>query len=66
MNKLSERDIFEIAFKMLELILLVGIVLLLIKTKNMNNRLKDLERDYKIYELNLQNLEENKDVQFER
>ncbi|MBR2248699.1 MAG: hypothetical protein IKE89_03540 [Bacilli bacterium] len=36
------------------------------KTKMLEKRIQELEFDYKIYELNLQNLEENKDVQFGR
>lgn len=35
------------------------------KYNDINKRLKELEIDYKIYEINLQNLEENKEVQFE-
>lgn len=36
------------------------------KTKMLEQRIQELEFDYKIYELNLQNLEENKEVQFRR
>ena len=36
------------------------------KYNNIDKRLKDLEKDYKIYELHLQNLEENKEVHFEQ
>lgn len=36
------------------------------KYNNIDKRLKDLEKDYKIYELHLQNLEDNKEVQFEQ
>ena len=65
MNKLTEREIVDIAFKLLELIIIAGLIIMLIKVKDISKRVSDLERDYKIYELNLQNLEEHKDVQFE-
>lgn len=36
------------------------------KYTNLEKRIKELEVDYKIYELHLQNLEDNKEVQFEQ
>jgi hypothetical protein len=33
---------------------------------NLKKRVYELEKDYKIYEINLTNLENNKDVQFEK
>ena len=35
------------------------------KQEKLEKRIKQLEIDYKIYELNLEQLKENKDVQFE-
>ena len=49
-------------------ILLVLTVVMLKVEQNVNNlkkRVYGLEKDYKIYEINLTNLENNKEVQFE-
>ena len=49
------------------LILLVLTVVMLKVEQNVNDlkkRVYDLEKDYKIYEINLTNLENNKEVQF--
>ena len=50
-------------------ILLVLTVVMLKVEQNVNDlkkRVYELEKDYKIYEINLTNLENNKEVQFER
>lgn len=50
-------------------ILLVLTVIMLKVKQNVNDlkkRVYELEKDYKIYEINLTNLENNKEVQFER
>lgn len=39
--------------------------LLTIYTFKLEDRIEKLEEDYKIYEINLNNLENNKEVQFE-
>ena len=51
------------------LILLVLTVVMLKVEQNINDlkkRVYELEKDYKIYEINLTNLENNKEAQFER
>lgn len=50
-------------------ILLVLTVIMLKVEQNVNDlkkRVYELEKDYKIYEINLTNLENNKEVQFEK
>lgn len=50
-------------------ILLVLTVVMLKVEQNVNDlkkRVYELEKDYKIYEINLTNLENNKEVQFEK
>lgn len=50
-------------------ILLVLTVVMLKAEQNVNDlkkRVYELEKDYKIYEINLTNLENNKEVQFEK
>lgn len=50
-------------------ILLVLTVIMLKVERNVNDlkkRVYELEKDYKIYEINLTNLENNKEVQFEK
>jgi hypothetical protein len=49
--------------------MLVLTVVMLKVEQNINDlkkRVYELEKDYKIYEINLTNLENNKDVQFEK
>jgi hypothetical protein len=49
--------------------MLVLTVVMLKVEQNVNDlkkRVYELEKDYKIYEINLTNLENNKDVQFEK
>lgn len=59
------KDKVQVIFIMLVLVELVCITTLTFKLKDLYKRVNDLEKDYKIYELNLQNLEENKEVQFD-
>lgn len=62
---MSNKDKLQVIFMLLTLILMACIFLLTIKLSLLYKRVNELEKDYKIYELNLQNLEENKEVQFE-
>lgn len=62
---MKTKDKIQVIFIMLVLVELVCITALTFKLKDLYKRVNELEKDYKIYELNLQNLEENKDVQFE-
>ena len=39
--------------------------LVILNTNKLEDRIEKLEEDYKIYEINLNNLESNKEVQFE-
>ena len=69
---MSDKDKFEVIFKILTIIELAILILIttklstLYKAKNdLNERVKQLEIDYKIYEMNLDQLQENRGVQFE-
>lgn len=69
---MSDKDKVEVVFKFLTLIELIIIIIIgiklntLYKVKNdLNERVKQLEIDYKIYEMNLDQLQENRGVQFE-
>ena len=62
---MKEKEKVEIIFMIMILLQLACIIGLTIKLNSLYKRVSDLERDYKIYELNLQNLEENKEVQFD-
>lgn len=69
---MSDKDKVEVVFKFLTLIELIIIIIIgiklntLYKAKNdLNERVKQLEIDYKIYEMNLDQLQENRGVQFE-
>ena len=74
MEKLNNLKDYE---KMALSLLIMGIVILIIalwnaydiskqedKNIELENRIKQLETDYKIYEMNLSQLKENKEVQF--
>lgn len=62
---MKEKEKVEVIFMIMILLQLACIIGLTIKLSSLYKRVSDLERDYKIYELNLQNLEENKEVQFD-
>lgn len=69
---MSDKDKIEVIFKFLILIELIIIIIIgtklniLYKAKNdLTERVKQLEIDYKIYDLNLNELKENRGVKFE-
>ena len=62
---MNDKEKVQVIFMILALVELLCILGLTMKFSAISKRVSDLERDYKIYELNLQNLEEHKDVQFE-
>lgn len=63
---MKTKDKIEIIFMIMILLQLACIIGLTIRLGQVFDRLNKLESDYKIYELNLQNLEENREVQFEQ
>ena len=69
MSKEKINNIFQIIILIFLAIYLMNNINFLInmqqKQEKLEKRIKQLEIDYKIYELNLEQLKENKDVQFE-
>lgn len=55
------RDIIKYII-LFEIMIILGLIVY--KINLINNRLKQIEKDYKIYEINLDNLRKNKKVQF--
>lgn len=69
---MSNKDIVEVIFKILVIIelailmLIAGKLSTLYKEKNdLKEKVKQLEINYKIYELNLNELQENREAHFE-
>ena len=69
----ERRNLVLIVIMIIIMIIVIANVIMIILINQLNNgyneldkRLTALELDYKIYELNLQNLEDNKEVQFGR
>ncbi len=63
---MNKRQIIEIFLSIAVLILAITQLLSTIELRETEERLKQLEIDYKIYEMNLNELEENAEVQFEK
>lgn len=63
---MNKRQIIEIFLSIAVLILAITQLLSTIELRETEERLKQLETDYKIYEMNLNELEENKEVQFQK
>lgn len=61
---MNKRQIIEIFLSIAVLILAITQLLSTIELRETEERLKQLETDYKIYEMNLNELEENAEVQF--
>ena len=63
---MNKRQIIEIFLSIAVLILAITQLLSTIELRETEERLKKLEIDYKIYEMNLNELEENAEVQFQK
>lgn len=63
---MNKRQIIEIFLSIAVLILAITQLLSTIELRETEERLKQLETDYKIYEMNLNELEENAEVQFQK